>query len=60
MRNWDLKEWVGNPEKILRKYGWKSSISLTEGMMKLMEFYLVNDNQKYLQTAFSKRKNDKQ
>jgi dolichol-phosphate mannosyltransferase len=60
MRNWDLKDWVGNPEKILRKYDWKSSISITEGMMKLMEFYLVNDNQKYLQTSFSERKNDKQ
>jgi dolichol-phosphate mannosyltransferase len=58
MRDWDLKEWVGNPEKILHEYGWETSTTLSEGIMKVMEFYSVNDNQKYLDSAFSKRIND--
>jgi dolichol-phosphate mannosyltransferase len=58
MRDWDLKEWVGNPVKILHEYGWETSTTLSEGIMKVMEFYSVNDNQKYLDSAFSKRIND--
>lgn len=58
MRNWDLKEWVGNSGKIFHEYGWKSSITLTEGIIKLMEFYLVSDNKKYLGTDYSKQQND--
>lgn len=33
-RRWDLTEWYGNPEKIHKTFGWRATISLSEGLKK--------------------------
>ena len=34
-RQWDLKDWYGDPRKMKKDFGWKSKISLREGLIKL-------------------------
>ena len=36
-RDWDLKDWYGNPKKIQKVFGWKASTSLKMGVMKFMK-----------------------
>lgn len=37
-RDWDLKDWYGNPKKIEKVFGWKAKISLKEGLVKTYKF----------------------
>lgn len=36
-RNWDIKNWYGNPEKMKKIFGWKAKTSLQEGLKKTYE-----------------------
>jgi dolichol-phosphate mannosyltransferase len=38
-RDWDLKDWYGNPTKIQKVFGWKTKISLKEGLRKIFLKY---------------------
>ena len=31
-RDWDLKDWYGNPKKIQKIFGWKANTDLEKGM----------------------------
>lgn len=33
-RDWDLKDWYGNPKKIRKAFGWKAKTSLQQGLAK--------------------------
>src|SRR3989338_2607406 len=33
-RDWDVTDWYGNPAKMKREFGWKSQVSLKEGLLK--------------------------
>jgi len=37
-RDWDLKNWVGNPKKMQKTFGWKVKVSLEEGLLKCFGF----------------------
>lgn len=36
-RSWDVTNWWGNPEKIVREFGWRAQTSLANGLVKLYE-----------------------
>ena len=38
-RDWDLKDWYGNPKKINRILGWKAKISLKVGLTELIYLF---------------------
>ncbi|MDH7475881.1 MAG: NAD-dependent epimerase/dehydratase family protein [Microgenomates group bacterium] len=38
-RDWDVKNWWGNPQKMEKNFGWKAKISLKEGLKKTFNFY---------------------
>ena len=37
-RDWDLKDWYGNPKKIQKVFGWKAKTSLKDGLMKFYKY----------------------
>ncbi len=37
-RNWDLKDWYGNPNKMQKVFGWKAKTSLEEGLKRALTF----------------------
>jgi len=37
-REWDLKDWYGNPKKIQKVFGWKARTSLKDGLMKFYKY----------------------
>ncbi len=36
-RNWDIKDWYGNPAKMEKMFGWKAKTALKEGLIKTYE-----------------------
>lgn len=36
-RNWDVRNWYGNPKKMEKTFGWKAKTSLQEGLKKTYE-----------------------
>ncbi len=37
-RDWDVRDWYGNPKKIQKVFGWKAQTSLKEGLEKFYRF----------------------
>lgn len=55
-RNWDLKDWYGNPEKTANDIGWKAKTSLTDGLRKTAEWHQKIDYSGTIMPAFSNPK----
>lgn len=37
-RDWDLKDWWGNPDKIKKEFNWKANTSLKKGLIKFFNY----------------------
>lgn len=52
-RNWDLKDWYGNPANTHRDLGWKATTPLADGLRKTLQWHEANDYANTIIPAFS-------
>jgi len=55
-RNWDLKDWYGNPENTNREIGWKAKTSLRDGLRKTYDWHGTVNYQEVIIPAFKNPK----
>jgi dolichol-phosphate mannosyltransferase len=51
-RNWDLKDWYGNPQSTEEKIGWKAKTSLSEGLRETLNWHTSIDYERTIMPAF--------
>lgn len=56
-RKWDLENWLGNPTKANKFFDWKFETTFGEGLQKMINFYSLKNNEKYLDLRYSKVNN---
>lgn len=55
-RKWDVEEWYANIEKITTELDWRPIFDLKNGISKMKNWYLMEDNVKYLDNEYSEKK----
>jgi polyisoprenyl-phosphate glycosyltransferase len=58
-RNWDLKEWYGNPSKTRMFLRWKDKTSLSDGLHKTLEWQNKIEYEKNILPAFENKKSNR-
>jgi dolichol-phosphate mannosyltransferase len=52
-RKWDMEDWYANIDKVSRELDWKPTVDVRAGLTKMREWYLTEDNVKYLDNDYS-------
>ena len=55
-RKWDIEEWYANIDKITKELNWRPIFDLKTGLSKMKNWYLMEDNVKYLNNEYSEKK----
>jgi len=52
-RKWDMEDWYANIDKVSRELDWKPTVDVRAGLTKMRDWYLTEDNVKYLDNDYS-------
>jgi nucleoside-diphosphate-sugar epimerase len=57
-RGWDAENWFANIEKVKNIYSWSPKNDLKSGLSKMKDWYLSENNVKYLLSDYTEKTND--
>jgi nucleoside-diphosphate-sugar epimerase len=55
-RKWDVKDWYANIDKVIHEVDWQPNVDLKSGLNMMRDWYLLEDNVKYLNNEYSENK----
>jgi nucleoside-diphosphate-sugar epimerase len=57
-RGWDVENWFANIDKVKKIYIWSPKNDLKAGLSKMRDWYLSENNVKYLLSEYTEKTND--
>jgi dolichol-phosphate mannosyltransferase len=55
-RKWDMEDWNANIDKVSHELDWKPTFDVRAGLTKMRDWYLTEDNVKYLNDDYSENR----